>query len=81
MFLSIGSPICWTLYQHPDAHEGTRERAYICVTSLGKYTEHITIQGTVIFVKRRLTPSAWMETPLSAGIITASAEHPDDGFE
>jgi hypothetical protein len=38
--------------------------AYIAVRRFRQNTEHITVQGTVVFVQWRLAPSTRMETPL-----------------
>ena len=46
------------------AEESGGGATHIGVVCLRKHAEDITIQRSVILIKRRLTPSTWVESPL-----------------
>lgn len=41
---------------------------YACIPSFWKDAKDITVQRTIVLVQRWFAPTAWMETPLGAGV-------------
>ena len=69
--LSTGSPI-YGMYSST-SHDSIAD-PYIGIGNFGQDAKHVTVQRTIVFVQRWLSPSTGMETPLRARDVMSYSE-------